>query len=241
MLIRKSTDDFRPKRISDVAQTKVYRPQFQKATLSNMVLHADGSVTEAVSKSPAVANATLNPYARENYVRLRATGINDANLEAVITAFMVGRNFSISNEIVGGSADSDGVIKFDRATVLQFSMLGLLNQTITDDRSGLVQSSTVAIDSGRVFDIVQLPYSIKDSLALVAVPENTNDSLVLKDLKDSIKIIWSFMRDKDNYVYNLFFGRCKTTLSDAYTPFGDLPAESRVFYVDEESTINLNS
>lgn len=152
----------------------------------------------------------------------------DSITELILTAMMVGRNVNFS------------LVENEREEMLlktTFQMLGNLGNTA---QSAISSKAVVSksIDSGRTFDIVQLPYSIENALVGIVVSGTIAESDVLKDMKNAVKI--SLLTGSQTQADNrfLYIGRCKTTLTDAYTPFNF--TKSAMIVVDEAETQNIN-
>lgn len=191
------------------------------------VISGTGQVTLVKNVNDTVVPfSTFNDFARMGFYNLVGQGTpDDSDCEALVTAFMAGQNLTLKtvDVTVGG--------EMEKRTEINFNMYGTLSEAVQRLNTSPVSSS---IDSGRVFDIVQLPFSVVNGLAVIAVRTATSDSLVLKDLKSSVKINYST-------AYKIFIGRCKTTLTDAYTPFGDLGSQAVKFFVDEKETLTINT
>lgn len=198
-----------------------------------VVQTAQGNAMLVSQPNTAVQYSLLNQSARLNQVSL-TYDTNDTLsdwLEAILTAYMVGQNLNITSV--------DGTNPGEKLLSMQFSMYSNLNSTV----HSLAGRSTMTepIDTGRVFDIVQLPYSVEDALVVLLCENPTPDQSILKDMKQSIKIKLSSGFSTPNLNIKGFIGRCKTTLTDAYTPFSGISGKFAIMYVDEVETLKINS
>lgn len=192
-----------------------------------VVSTAQGNVTLVRNVGDTIVpNFLLNETFRSNRVTLRFSGDQSITKQEIatglLTGFMVGQNLSL---VPFDYSDNE-----TNYTGLQmsFDFFGQLSSDIK--RSN--KSMTKPIDTGRVFDIVELPFSTVDAIAVVITPIDTTESNVLKDLKGAIKI-------NVNHMYDAYIGRCKSTLTDAYTPFDSL-SDAYVMFVDEVETLSIN-